>query len=145
MFTLRGLPAQSYSLATYYLKWNALYVGDARALADVAKQARGSGDYRKLSLPDRKVLDAASAILEFNDGPLARILALTPSGQQGLAVGRHGQATCGNFIVASANRAALADPVHLPRAADLKAALRVGRESELGARVEALMAVLAAS
>ena len=51
---------------------------------------------------------------------------------------RHGQATCGNFIVASANRAALADPVQPPRAVDLKA------ESKLGARVGALVAVLAA-
>ena len=57
---------------------------------------------------------------------------------------RHGQATCGNFIVASANRAALADPVQPPRAVDLKAALEAGRESKLGARVGALVAVLAA-
>ena len=58
---------------------------------------------------------------------------------------RHAQATCGNFIVAAANRAALANPVQMPRAVDLKAALKAGRESLLGARVGALVAVLAAS
>ena len=126
-------------------KWPALHVGDARALADAVKAAWGSGDYGSLSLPDRNALDAATAISEFDGGPLARILASTPSGQRGLAVWRHGQATCGDFIVASANRAALADPVHLPRAVDLKAANKAGRESPLGARVGALVAVLAAS
>ena len=58
---------------------------------------------------------------------------------------RRAQATCGNIIVATANRAALADSIQLPRAVDLKAALKAGRESPLGARVGALVAVLVAS
>ena len=86
-------------------KLPALHVRDARALATAVKEAWGSGDYGNLSLPDRNALGEATAISEFDGGPLARILASTPSGQRGLAVWRHGQATCGNFIVSSANRA----------------------------------------
>ena len=48
-------------------KWPALHVGGARALADAVKEAWGSGDYAKLSLPDRNALDAAKAISGFYD------------------------------------------------------------------------------
>ena len=58
---------------------------------------------------------------------------------------RSGQVTCGNFIVASANLAALVDSVHLAWAANLEAANKAGGESPLGARVGALVAVIAAS
>ena len=68
-------------------------------MADEVKEAWGSGDYGTLSLPDRNALDAATAISEHDSGPQARILASTPSGQRGLAVWRHGQATCGNLIL----------------------------------------------
>ena len=69
----------------------------------------------------RNELYAATEISEFDGGPLAEILASTPSGQWSLAVWRSGQVDCGVFIVASANRAALDDPVNLTRAARLGA------------------------
>ena len=58
---------------------------------------------------------------------------------------RFSQDLCGGFIVASADRAALADPKLLALAADLEAAYQEGGESPMGARVDRLMAVLAAS
>ena len=109
-------------------------------MADAVKAAWGSGDYGSLPPADRSVLDAATEISEIADEPPAGVLASTPSGQRGLAVWRYGQAVCSNLIVASANRAALDDPVHLPRAADFKAANKAGRELLVGARVGALVA-----
>ena len=81
--------------------------------------------------------------IEFYGEPLARVLVSTAPGH--LAVWGRAQAICGNFIAATANRAALADPVQLPRAVNLRAALKAGRESLLGARMGALVAVLATS
>ena len=73
-------------------------MGDARALADAVKEARETGDYRNLSLPDRKAPDAATAISEFYGEPLARVLASTASDQWGLAEWRHTQATCSAYL-----------------------------------------------
>ena len=55
--------------------WHASSVGDARALADTAKAAWGSGEYGRLSLADRNALDAVTEISEFGVGRLAGILA----------------------------------------------------------------------
>ena len=90
----------------------------------------------------RAALAAATKISEFADGPLAEILASTPSGQRGLAVLRSSQDDCGDFIVASAARAAVADPLRMTQAVDLRAANKKGEESALGARVDGLVAVL---
>ena len=93
----------------------------------------------------RTALAAATEISEFADGPLAEILASTPSGQRGLAVWRSSQDDCGDFIVASAARAAVADPLRMTQAVDLRAANKEGEESALGARVDGLVAVLSSS
>ena len=95
-------------------------------MAGAVKETWGSGDYGSRSLPDRNALGAATAISEFPGEPLVQVLASTASGQRGHAVWLHAQATCGNFIAAAANRAALNVPVQLPRAVDLKAARRAG-------------------
>ena len=55
------------------------------------------------------------------------------------------QEQCGSFIVTSADRAASDDSTLIPRAADLEAAFQEGAASPLGARVDRIMAVLAAS
>ena len=54
------------------------------------------------------------------------------SGTRRQGVSRVKYAGCGNLIAAAANRAAFADPAQLPRAVDLKATLKAGRESPLG-------------
>ena len=126
-------------------QWRALDVGDARALAEAVEAAWGSGDYGSLSLAARTTLAAATEMSEFADGLLAAILASTPSGQRGFAVWRASQVACGDFIVASADRAAVADPRRTSPAVDLRAANKAGGESPLGARVGPLLAVLVAS
>jgi len=126
-------------------RWDALLVGDARALGDAITAAWGSGKYGRLSQDGRDALAAVKGVSEFRVGRLAGILESTPAGQRGSAVWRYSQDLCGGFIVASADRAASADPKLLARAADLEAAYQEGGESPLGARVDRLMAVLAAS
>ena len=85
------------------------------------------------------------AISAFRVGRLAVILESTRAGLRGYAVWEFSQEQCGSFIVASADRAALVDPTQLALAADLEAAFQEGAESPLGARVDQIMAVLAAS
>ena len=84
-------------------------------------------------------------VAAFRAGRLAEILRSTPAGQRGYAVWECSQEQCGSFIVASADRSASDDPTLLPRAADLEAAFQEGAASPLGARVDRIMAVLAAS
>ena len=126
-------------------QWRALEVGDARALVEAVQAAWGSGDHGSLSLAARTALAAATEMSEFGDGLLAEILASTPSGQRGFAVWQASQAACGDFIVASADRAAVANPLRASQAVDLRAANKAGEASALGARVDGLVAVLSSS
>jgi len=125
--------------------WRALEVGDARALVEAVQAAWGSGDHGSLSLAARTALAAVTVMSEFGDGLLAEILASTPSGQRGFAVWQASQAACGDFIVASADRAAVANPLRASQAVDLRAANKAGEASALGARVDGLVAVLSSS
>ena len=125
--------------------WRALEVGDARALVEAVQAAWGSGDHGSLSLAARTALAAATVMSEFGDGLLAEILASTPSGQRGFAVWQASQAACGDFIVASADRAAVDNPLRASQAVDLRAANKAGEASALGARVDGLVAVLSSS
>jgi hypothetical protein len=107
--------------------------------------AWASGQHGSLSRGDREELAAVKAISAFRVGRLAEILESTRAGQRGYAVWEFSQEQCGSFIVTSADRSASDDPTLIPRAADLEAAFQEGAESPLGARVDRIMAVLAAS
>ena len=126
-------------------QWRALVLGDAGALVEAVEAAWGSGDHGSLSLAARTTLAAATVMSEFGDGLLAEILASTPSGQRGFAVWQASQAACGEFIVASADRAAVDNPLRTSQAVDLRAANKAGEASALGARMDGLVAVLSSS
>jgi len=125
--------------------WDSLPMGDAPALGAAILAAWSSGQHGSLSSGDREELTAVTAISEFQGGRLAEILKSTPAGQRGYAVWAHSQDQCGSFIVTAADRSASEDSTLLARAAELEAAFQEGAASPLGARVDQIVAVLAAS
>ena len=125
--------------------WDSLPMGDASALGAAVLAAWSSGQHGSLSSGDREELTAVKAISEFQGGRLAEILKSTPAGQRGYAVWAHSQDQCGSFIVTAADRSASEDSTLLARAAELEAAFQEGAASPLGARVDRIVAVLAAS
>ena len=125
--------------------WDSLRLGDGPALGAAILAAWSSGQHGSLSPGDRAELTAVQAISAFQVGRLAEILGSTPAGQRGHAVWAFSQAQCGSFVVTSADLAASEDPTLLARAADLEAAFQEGAASTLGARVDQIVAVLAAS